>query len=117
MPERLSKDELTILRYLTSIDGLIDVSAMYTTRESFSSRFKINQIDDVLNHLIELDLIEKIEKIDGNFYYSASKKAKNTIEFIQDDKRDKLIWSVFVPVGIAVLTSLLVNIITYLIQK
>lgn len=67
MPERLSKDELTILRYLTSIDGLIDVSAMYTTRESFASRFKINQIDDVLNHLIELDLIEKIEKLMETF--------------------------------------------------
>ncbi|MBS7181851.1 MAG: hypothetical protein KH084_16010 [Enterococcus gallinarum] len=117
MPERLSKDELTILRYLTSIDGLIDVSAMYTTRELFASRFKINQIDDVLNHLLELDLIEKIEKFDGSFYYSASKKAKNTIEFIQEDKREKLIWSIYVPIGIAILTSLLVNIITFLIQK
>jgi hypothetical protein len=108
MPERLSRDEINLLKYLNSIDGLLDVATRYSTRESLASKLQISKIDDVLNHLLELDFLEKKKNLGNSFYYAATTKSRNILEFIRTEKKEKLIWSITIPAIITLTMNLVI---------
>ncbi|MGM0122699.1 hypothetical protein IGI37_000064 [Enterococcus sp. AZ194] len=118
MSNRLSKDELSLLHYLTSISGKLDVTSMYTTREALASKIEIIEIDSVLTHLLELKLLEKLER-HGNepCYYAATTKAKNTLEFLESDRKDKVKWSIYVPLAVTLGANILIKIVELLLKQ
>lgn len=123
MNDRLSKKELEILRYLSSRQGFYE-SAMYlTTVESLAIKFQIDSFElrDCIKHLTEIRFIEekteKNENDDVKKYYASTTQGKNYLEFLETDHQEKLKWSIQVPIAVAVVTTLLVNLITYLFQK
>ena len=120
MNERLSKNELEILRYLSSRQGFYESAMSLTTVESLAIKFQIgtSEIKDYISHLMEVGFIkEDFENNDSKKYYSATTQGKNYLEFLETDHQEKIKWSIQVPIAVAVLTTLLVNLITYLFQK
>ena len=123
MNDRLSKKELEILRYLSSRQGFYESAMSLTTVESLAIKFQIDSFElrDCIKHLTEIRFIEekteKNENDDVKKYYASTTQGKNYLEFLETDHQEKLKWSIQVPIAVAVVTTLLVNLITYLFQK
>ncbi|ATF73052.1 MULTISPECIES: hypothetical protein [Bacteria] len=123
MNERLSKNELEILKYLSSRQGFYESAMSLTTVESLAIKFQIDSFElrDCIKHLTEIRFIEeKTEKNENDEvkkYYAPTTQGKNYLEFLETDHQEKLKWSIQVPIAVAVVTTLLVNLITYLFQK
>jgi len=123
MNDRLSKKELEILRYLSSRQGFYESAMSLTTVESLAIKFQIDSFElrDCIKHLTEISFIEekteKNENDDVKKYYASTTQGKNYLEFLETDHQEKLKWSIQVPIAVAVVTTLLVNLITYLFQK
>jgi len=123
MNERLSKNELSILRYLSTSQGSFDSTMSLTTVESLAIKFRIgsHELKDCIRHLTEIRFIEEKTETNENDdikkYYAATTQGKNYLEFLETDHQEKLKWSIQVPIAVAVVTTLLVNLITYLFQK
>lgn len=65
MNERLSKNELEILKYLSSRQGFYESAMSLTTVESLAIKFQIDSFElrDCIKHLTEIRFIEeKTEK-------------------------------------------------------
>jgi len=120
MDNRLTNNEIRILIYLASNRGYIDTHTYLTTVEGISVKTGIPKLEteEHLSRLTSFEFIkEEITFNEEKTYYSISQNGKNFLEFRETDAQEKLKWSIQVPIIVAVVTTLLVNLITYLFQK
>lgn len=114
MNDRLSKSENGILEYLNSFSGRMDSISRTTTKEVLATKFKLNsfEISDYLNRLLDLNFIESRNAYDtGLVYYQITTFGKDYLEFKTSDHKNKIIWSILVPIGVSVVTSIILKII------
>lgn len=118
MKNRLSKDEIAIIRYLVSIEGMLDSNLKRTTKESLATKFSITRIDDVINHLLELGMIDKLETDfkSNSYYFSGTTNAKNILEFIDDDKKERIKWSIQIPIAITIIGNVAIKLVEFLLK-
>ncbi|WP_242387623.1 hypothetical protein [Enterococcus gallinarum] len=120
MDVRLTNNEIKIIEYLASDRGYIDTQTYLTTVEGISVKTRIPRLEtqECLSHLIQLEFIkEELTISDDKKYYSIIQKGKNFLEFRDADARDRIKWSITIPIIVAVVTTLIVNLLTSLFQK
>jgi len=118
--KRLTNKEIRLLEYLNSQRGYFDSNLSLTTIEGLSIKLGASKLDmkGYLVHLLELGYIKEEETFkEETKYYMLTQEGQNYLEFRETDEQDRYKWSVKIPIAVAVITTLIVNLITYLFQK
>lgn len=114
MEPQLSKTEIYLLEYLSSYRGSLDSIDQTTTMEGLSIKMNSSSIEiaDYINHLVSLNFIEPEESYRTKLtYYKITTFGKTYLEHKKNNVKEKIVWSVAVPIGVSVATSIILRII------
>ena len=113
LSERLNKNEIRILNFLNANDALLRALNGELTKEAIAIKLNIQRtIDESIKKLVSEKLIEIKSPIKGDqTCYAITSKGKDFLEFSKTDKKNQLLWSVFVPFAVTVATNIFIKLL------